>query len=86
MLRNYTLAPLPLSHGALYFLIFRTRTHLWENTCGEAPLWKKLEVSELRSGALRFTLTTDQKKNELSRFEQLEQGGECDTDRQNLKH
>ena len=38
VLRNYALAPLPLSHGALYFLIFRTGTLFWKNT--GALLWK----------------------------------------------
>ena len=33
-----TLPPLSLSHGALYFLIFPTGTHLWKNTDGGAPL------------------------------------------------
>jgi len=40
VLRDYALAPLPLSLAALYFLIFQTGTHLWKNPGGEAALEK----------------------------------------------
>jgi len=55
---NYALALLPLSHGTLYFLIFRIGTYFSKNTGGGAPLWQKLEVAEQCSVALHLTLTT----------------------------
>ena len=58
VLRTYALAPLPLSHGALYFLIIRTRTHLWKKYRWRSTALEKLEVAERRSGALRPTWTT----------------------------
>ena len=42
VLRNYTLAPLPLSHGALYFSIFtypNCNSPLEKNAGGGVPLW-----------------------------------------------
>ena len=44
LLRNYALAPIHLSQSS--------GAHLWKNTGGGVPLWKKLEVAERRSALL----------------------------------
>ena len=56
VLHNYALAPLSLYHGALYFLIFRTRTRLWKKYRWQSAALEKLKMC--RFGALWLTLTT----------------------------
>ena len=59
MLRNYALAPLPLSHGVLYFLIFQAGTHSGKIHVAERHCEKKLEVAQRRYGVLCLTLMTE---------------------------
>ena len=60
---RYVITPLLLSfsHGALYFSIFRTGTHLWslEKYRWRSAALKILEVAKRHSGALHLTLITD---------------------------
>ena len=63
VLRNYALAPRPLSHRALYFLNFFNQNSPLETYRWRSTVLEKLEVAEWRSGALRLTLTTGRLEN-----------------------